>query len=65
MMPHVSIDGQPEAVKRFFETLALPPEGSVVEVNGRPVARVLPADPGTPSGEAGGGGDTGAQPPSM
>jgi hypothetical protein len=49
-MTHVSIDGQPEAVKRFFESLALPPEGSVVEVNGRPVARMLPADPGPPNG---------------
>lgn len=53
-MTHVSIDGQPEAVKQFFESLALPPEGSVVEVNGRPVARMLPADPGPPNGEAGG-----------
>jgi len=50
-MSSVSIDSQPEAVKRFFESLALPPEGSVVEVNGRPLARLLPADPGPPNGE--------------
>ena len=43
-MTHVSIDRQPEAVKQFFETLELPPEGSVVEMNGRPVARILPAN---------------------
>ena len=43
-MTHVSIDRQPEAVKQFFETLELPPEGSVVEMNGRPVARMLPAN---------------------
>ncbi|MFO0810854.1 MAG: hypothetical protein U0746_19675 [Gemmataceae bacterium] len=42
-MPLVNIDRQPDAVKRFFASLALTPEGSVVEMNGSPVARVLPA----------------------
>jgi sulfur carrier protein ThiS len=37
-MTHVSIDRQPKAVKEFFESLSLPPEGSVVEMNGRAVA---------------------------
>ena len=43
-MTHVSIDRQPEAVKQFFAALALTPEGSVVEMNGRAVARLMPAD---------------------
>lgn len=43
-MTHLSIDLAPEAVKRFFETLSLKPEGSVVEMNGKPMARMLPAN---------------------
>lgn len=42
-MTHVSIDRQPEAVKQFFESLTLTAGGSVVEMNGKPVARMLPA----------------------
>ena len=41
---HVNIDRQPDAVKHFFEALDLTPEGSVVEMNGKPVARMLPAN---------------------
>jgi hypothetical protein len=40
---HVNIDRQPDAVKQFFKSLALTPEGSVVEMNGQPLARMLPA----------------------
>jgi hypothetical protein len=40
---HVNIDRQPDAVKQFFKSLALTPEGSVVEMNGKPLARMLPA----------------------
>lgn len=40
---HVNIDRQPDAVKKFFATLALTPEGSLLEMNGRPVAHVMPA----------------------
>jgi len=43
-MTHLSIDRQPDAVKAFFESLTLTPEGSVVEMNGQAVARVLPAE---------------------
>ena len=43
-MAHLNIDLQPEAVKQFFESLVLAPEGSVVEMNGRPMARMLPAE---------------------
>src|SRR5437868_2939170 len=42
---HVNIDRQPDAVKQFFATLTLTPEGSLVEMDGRAVAHVLPADP--------------------
>ena len=50
-MAHVGrgIDRQPEAVKQFFETLALTPAGSIVEMNGRPMVRVLPAEIGPDS----------------
>lgn len=41
-MTTVDLDHQPDSVKQFFRTL--PPEGSLVELGGRPVARVLPAD---------------------
>jgi hypothetical protein len=50
-MTHVSIDRQPEAVKQFFESLTLTPEGSVVEMNGRPVAHMLPANGQSTNGE--------------
>ena len=43
-MTHVSIDRQPDAVKQFFASLDLAPEGSVVEMNGKPLA----ADHGAP-----------------
>lgn len=42
---HVNIDRQPDAVKNFFTSLSLTPEGSLVELNGRPVVRVMPAPP--------------------
>ena len=44
-MTHVSLDDQPAAVREFFLNLTTEPEGSVVELAGRPVARVLPALP--------------------
>lgn len=43
-MTLVNIDRQPEAVKQFFAALALDPEGSFVEMNGRRVAHLLPAE---------------------
>jgi len=39
----VNIDRQPDAVKNFFATLALTPEGSLVEMNGRAVVHIIPA----------------------
>jgi hypothetical protein len=39
---HILRDSQDEAVKRFFLWLPDDSQGSVVEVNGRPIACVLP-----------------------
>jgi hypothetical protein len=46
-MTHVSLDDQPAAVRDFFLRLPAGPDGSVVELDGRPVARVLPPAPAT------------------
>jgi hypothetical protein len=39
---HVSLDTQGEAVRQFFLSLSVDPEGSVVELNGHALARVTP-----------------------
>jgi hypothetical protein len=39
---HINLDAQGEAVKQFFLSLPSDPEGSVVELNGQAVARVMP-----------------------
>lgn len=52
-MTHVSIDLQPEAVKQFFKSLALTPTGSIVKMNGRSVARVMPAEADSDAAEIG------------
>jgi hypothetical protein len=41
-MHHLPVDSQDEAVKRFFLSLPVDPQGSVVELNGQPVACVVP-----------------------
>jgi hypothetical protein len=41
-MTHVSLDGQDENVKQFVLGLTDDPSGSVVELNGQPVACVVP-----------------------
>jgi hypothetical protein len=41
-MKHINLDEQSEAVKQFFLALPGEPDGSVVELNGQAVARVLP-----------------------
>ena len=40
---HINLDTQADAVKQFFLALPADPQGSVLELNGRAVARVLPA----------------------
>jgi hypothetical protein len=37
-MNHMPLDSQDEAVKRFFLSLPVDPQGSVVELNGQPLA---------------------------
>ena len=41
-MTRIALDSQEEAVKRFFQWLAINPQGTVLEMNGQPVACVLP-----------------------
>src|SRR5262245_11165333 len=48
-MTHVSLDAQDEAVKRFVLGLTDDPSGSVLELNGQPVACVVPP-PKVPNG---------------
>jgi hypothetical protein len=49
-MNHINLDTQGEEVKQFFLSLPVDPEGTVVEANGRPVARLVPI----PTGDNGG-----------
>jgi hypothetical protein len=39
---HIDLDKQGETVKQFFQSLPPDPEGSVVELNGQALARVVP-----------------------
>ena len=41
-MTHVSLDAQNDAVKQFVLGLTIDPNGSVLELNGHPVACVVP-----------------------
>ena len=49
-MTHVNLDAQPAAVRQFMLTLAVPPDGTVLELGGRPVAYLVPP-PQTNGGE--------------
>jgi hypothetical protein len=42
---HINLDGQNEILKQFFLSLPGDPDGSVVELGGQAVARVLPMPP--------------------
>ena len=48
-MEHIELNRQGEAVKQFFLTLPADPDGSVVELDGQAVARVLPLKNGPKS----------------
>ena len=41
-MNHIDLNAQGEAVKQFFLSLPIDPDGSVVELNGRALVRVTP-----------------------
>jgi hypothetical protein len=52
---HIDLDAHGEAVRQFFLSLPADPEGSVVEWNGRVVARVTPVNgPGPGTAQAAG-----------
>jgi hypothetical protein len=42
LMSEVDLEAQGEAVQKFFRSLAADPEGTLVRVKGRPVARLVP-----------------------
>jgi hypothetical protein len=48
-MTHIELNRQGDAIKKFFLTLPVDPEGSVVELDGRAVARVVPLQNGVNS----------------
>jgi hypothetical protein len=43
---HIELDGQEDAIKQFFLSLPVDADGSIVELNGRALARVLPLTKG-------------------
>jgi hypothetical protein len=52
---HIDLNAQGEAVKQFFLSLSVDPEGSIVELDGEAVARLVPirvADNGERDGES-------------
>jgi hypothetical protein len=52
-MTHVNLDGFEESVRQLILTMTRDPAGSVLELNGQPVAWVVPAGPSVPSGDDG------------
>ncbi|CAN5341932.1 hypothetical protein BH10PLA2_BH10PLA2_27030 [soil metagenome] len=43
-MKHIDLNHHEEAIRQFFRTLPTDPEGSVVRLDGKVVAHVLPAE---------------------
>jgi hypothetical protein len=43
-MKHINLNGQDRSVRDFVLSVAADPDGSVLELDGRPVARMLPAN---------------------
>jgi hypothetical protein len=50
-MTHVDLDAVEESVKQFVLAMAVDPAGSVLELNGQPVAWVVPAVPPAADGD--------------
>jgi hypothetical protein len=42
IVKHINLDREDERIKRFVRSLPIDPDGSVLEINGEPVVRVLP-----------------------
>jgi hypothetical protein len=47
-MKHIDLTKQEEAIKQFFLALPADPEGSLVELNGKAVARITPVNAAPP-----------------
>ena len=45
-MKHVNLDSEDQRIKEFARSFPIDPEGTIVELEGRPIFRVLPAKPG-------------------
>jgi hypothetical protein len=45
----IELNKQPEVIKQFLQSLAVDPEGVLLESNGQPLARVVPIPPSKPS----------------
>ena len=43
-MKHLSLDRESKAIKKFVRSLPIDPEGTLLELEGEPVLRVLPVD---------------------
>ncbi len=41
-MQHLSLDAQPEVIRKFVMTMVVAPDGTLLELGGRPVACLLP-----------------------
>lgn len=52
-MKHINLNGQDKSVRDFVLSVAADPDGSVLELDGRPVARMVPADQNGDSAAAG------------
>jgi hypothetical protein len=50
-MTRVNLDGVQESVRQFVLSVAVDPAGSVLELDGRPVAWVVPAGPSPGNGD--------------
>ena len=48
-MKRIELNKQPELIQQFFRTLSADPEGILVELNGRPLARLVPVPTRKPS----------------
>ncbi len=48
-MIHISLDDQDDAIKGFFLSLPTDPRGSILELGGQAIVRVLPAASVTPT----------------
>ncbi len=51
-MKHISLNNQPQGIQQFVLSLPVDSDGSVLELNGSPVLRVLPVGDEEPVDEA-------------